>query len=250
MAIALPSYELHEFDRSLLLPGYNDGDPIRFTFDESDLSDAVFSLRDAFVREMGWRPSEERDPYDDDGRTLHYATVKNEQVAASMRLTPVDAFEDALSVQMLQGDLAAAQAAREFGATIRGKVSQGEVWDLTRVVAPSDDSVSQHAILAGLCEIFGAAYVDTHSDTSDVVWVFTTTRSMKLALEHLGIAHETIASGHLSDKDRESGAESFFCVTSPGEAFRRVLESPNAYRFTVKYTSHGMEVASRHTTAL
>jgi N-acyl-L-homoserine lactone synthetase len=213
----------------------------------TDVHDRILELRHRFVNDMGWlrdiERHDDRDRYDDLGAgSLHFYTENNQgALEASMRLTPVHKLSDSLSVEMLQNCTEAREGLARHSGDLAAACEKGNVWDLTRMVHPLDGSVKPEAIMAGMVQMIGAGIRanEIHMPEQPPTWIFTTTIAMEQALQNLGIKHDVVASGVLSEGDVE---ESLFCVARPIDALHHVQENPDVYGFTLQHVSTGLQL--------
>ena len=210
----------------------------------------IMQLRHDFVVAMGWLKDVERnddtDKYDEpSANSLHmYKEGEDGVLHASMRLTPVHAFDDALSVEMLGGSEEALRELEPHRENLKEICKRGNMHDLTRMVHPLDGSVDPGDIMAGMVQMIGMGIHKTAptEDTPEPVWIFTTTIAMENALNHLGIKHEVLAGGKLAREDKE---KSLFCVAYPLEALEFVRNNPDEYSFTVEHVTRGLQSQNR-----
>lgn len=207
------------------------------------LKDLV-KLRTDFVVAMGWREAVnadgsryvDGDRYDSDPHTLHTALRDPESgdIKAALRLTQVDSLEGSLSYSMLDGNKIMQQKLMLHDVDAQGlspaedlnaAAEREELWDLTRLVSPLDGSVNIEDIKDSMLEIFSYSLARTTPDfeESDPRWIFLTTSKLRFMLDYMGIEHEVLVSGKVSDDDDD---ESHFCVVKPVKALKSIFEHP------------------------
>lgn len=181
------------------------------------------ALRLRYVTGMGWLHgiSSDHDVYDGMADTRYFVRLVRwpADVAAGMRATRVASLYDSLTWRMLgttPGTQLAVSAANELLMARLGRCGADEsqgLWDITRLVAPLNGTVSKAEIVRGIYELFGMALFTTAIELqADPVWVFLTTRSVKRLLDMSGMEYTTVFSGRVTPTD---DYDSYLCVMRP-----------------------------------
>lgn len=186
-------------------------------------SDDALKTRLDFVRAMKWLVEEDdNDRYDGIPETYHFTKRTGEGVLATMRLTQVPSIQESLSYGML-ADSEAFQAAVAAKQTI---VSDGQLWDLTRLCFPTDNSQSSAAIENGMVELFGMGeYISKLQAEEDekIYWMFTTTPWMMRFFNDHGIECEQLGRGRLANTDG-TPETTLFCKVDVRSAVKKLAD--------------------------
>lgn len=210
-------------------PGETYRSPTEGTFEirQGVPPDDALQTRLEFVRAMKWLAEEDdSDRYDGAPETYHFTKrTEDGQVVATMRLTQVANLQESLSYEML--------AANEgFQAAVAAKqpaVSDGQVWDLTRLSCPVDGSHDSVAIEEGMIELFGMGGRITKSQAEEngtIYWIFTTTPWMMRFFHDHGIECEQLGRGRLENIDGTPEA-TLFCKVDVRDAVERLAGDPD-----------------------
>lgn len=247
-----PQPEFHEVNQETTLHIIPNNRPLSQS--ELTLLERLHSLRLDFVVGMGWLPDAESDldAYDADPGTHHFATVSprlSETVTGGMRLTRVGSVQESLSWSMLNEAMADDASARvgksgeSLVTFLDTAASYGDLWDLTRLVAPLDGSITSEEARDNILMMVGAAFSASCGQAEDperVQWLFTVTREMKVALDRLGIRSVALTKGRIRPEDK---SDAYFCVVNPLEDMQYIHRNPG-YEHTRDMVMRGLQKAS------
>lgn len=203
--------------------------------------DDALEARLEFVRAMKWLAEEDdSDRYDGIPETYHFTKRTGEEVLATMRLTRVANIQESLSYGMLADNEAfqAAVAARQDA------VSDGQLWDFTRLCFPTDGSQSSATIESGMVELFGMGeYISKSQATEDekIYWIFTTTPWMMRFFDDHGIECEQLGRGRLANADG-TPETTLFCKVDVRDAVEK-LASDQDHQATYEALQRGVKEA-------
>lgn len=202
---------------------------------ESAMAGEFMQMRLDYVKAMGWLPEDtvsDIDPYDLDPTTLvllagnprEKQDVK--QIFAGMRLTPTGRLEDSLSWSMLnrhKGDMRDQALTSDYLEKLRAAERDGQLLDLTRLTTAIDDRYeSVEDIARAVLDLIGAGIVATVKDGEpQPAWLFLTTAMFRQFLVQVGIKHDVLSVGKVSESDDQ---DSYLCVAYPQEALSYVAE--------------------------
>lgn len=225
-----------------------------------DIVDQMKDLRSKYVQAMGWFEDirDDTDEYDNNDRTTYYAMSSFDTGAllSSMRLTSVASVEDSLTWSMLnncdQIQTDAKMHTKDIDSGIRSidelndAARAGNLYDLTRFVAPIDGSADPGDVVKGFVEMIGAGLASTapRSDFEQfegLKWFFATHKPIVQLLNGLGIESTVIAKGYVSEGDK---AKTYLCSISPIDALRHVNTDPDTYSFTIEHVTDGLRKAN------
>lgn len=166
-------------------------------------SEDVLETRLDFVKSMKWFGDEhvdDRDVYDAEGRSFHFARRNHGEVLAAMRLSPVEGVEESLSYEMISANQEFQQSAL---VRAREVVGTGDIWDLTRLVHPLNGQHDKVEVEEAIVEMFGMAAQVSAEQASEgrIYWVFSTTSPALRFFRSAGIEPVVLASGRLPDAD-------------------------------------------------
>ncbi|RYF28620.1 MAG: hypothetical protein EOO17_04595 [Chloroflexi bacterium] len=228
---------------------------------QGDIVDQMKDVRASYVKAMGWFEDirDDTDRYDGNDRTTYYAINDFETGAlmSSMRLTSVPSVRESLTWSMLENSEQMMSDALAHTATdddeVTGSIDKldvaaraGNLYDLTRFVAPIDGSIDPGEVVKGFVEMIGAGLATTtpRSDFEQfeqLKWFFATHKPIVQLLNGLGIESTVISKGYANEGDK---AKTYLCSISPINALRYVNADPEKYSFTIEHVTDGLRKAN------
>lgn len=212
------------------------------------------------------RPYTDWDALDTDPNTLHVARFDPEtgKLKVSLRLAAAESLPDSMSWLMLAKN---EHANSDAGAMMRqimesvdpidghsyfdemneaGK--RGELKDLNRLVSDleikgktGEEVMAEIEKVKGmLLETFSYALATTTGLKGEPRWGFLTTGTIKAVLEQMGIKHIVLASGKVSEGDKE---DSYFCMVKPQEALDAILASRSGPDSAREHLKKGLDIS-------
>ena len=196
-------------------------------------------LRKQFVENQGWLQVEgtDHDKYDTDPNTRQLVYRHRSQIMVGMRITPVEARLESLSLEMMSDSYGMRSSVADFLGGIEDNVS---LFDITRMVADNPKSRDEYvAIKQGIPKMLGVAFKYSMENTQDnnILWMYATTPEFYDVLTRMGIEQRLICRGYASDEDARNDVITYFCCTDPRQSFDALKNDE-----TLNSVNHGLGV--------
>lgn len=200
--------------------------------------------REEFVRNKGWMPRRlsDLDRYDAvDMNTLSFVdTTKDGKIISSLRITEVNQAENCLSFEMVAPgtyeELSEDQRSR-----LDGAAQDGELYDITRLLPPEDESISSQDYLASIVKLFGyAAHHTAFKPDKSPIWICATEPRFRSFLTRLGIPSEVLKE---ADKDVPRSDQVVLYQIDPREALEYALSQGDRFSFSLENFGKGVDEA-------
>lgn len=154
-----------------------------------------------FIEKKGWLPEGRKtdfDRYDESGAsTLSVMELMNDNqdkdiIISSLRLTQIENAEDCMSFEMVNLDFDT-ELSEDQKSKLKQAATDKRLYDLTRLLPPSDKAVSRKDYLESMMKLFGHAMYHTAIEPDqEPIWVCASEPGFRNLLERLGISSEVL----------------------------------------------------------